>query len=141
MTKRHTPESFFAIVPVREPGKCWLWPEDRRVNHDGYGQVMYQGRVWQAHVLAYILVKGPVPVGHETDHTCRVRRCINPEHIEAVTHLENVQRIPLHYNTAKSHCPKGHVYTEANTYRVYGRRRCKACHAEKERIRREYQYD
>lgn len=49
----------------------------------------------------------------EIDHTCSNPPCVNPAHLEAVTHEENVRRAV----ERKTHCVNGHEYTEANTYR------------------------
>lgn len=70
---------------------CWLW--DGYTNHDGYGRFKVQGgRNVMAHIFAYEAEVGKVPTGLELDHTCNVRHCVNPAHLEAVTHLENVRR-------------------------------------------------
>jgi hypothetical protein len=69
---------------------CWLW--DGRLLESGYGQYKDGGQVWQAHVWFWVQRHGPVPLGRELDHTCRNRRCVNPDHLEPVTHVENVRR-------------------------------------------------
>lgn len=72
-------------------GGCWLWT--RRLDRDGYGQLAGpDGKQIAAHRLSYIRAKGPILDGLEIDHLCRVRRCINPDHLEAVTHAENMRR-------------------------------------------------
>jgi len=40
----------------------------------------------------YELIKGPVPHKGTLDHLCRKRSCINPEHLEVVSHAENCRR-------------------------------------------------
>jgi len=60
--------------------------------NNGYGVLSFQGRQWYAHRLIYEATHGPVPRGKELDHVCRVALCINPDHVEPVTHAENVQR-------------------------------------------------
>ena len=110
---------------------CWLWTAS--CFRDGYAQFKFQGRNRLAHVLAYELHRGPVPEGLELDHTCRVRHCVNPWHLEPVTHQENVLRGNglAAQNARKTECPAGHLYDEANTL-VCGRRRfCRACAATK----------
>lgn len=59
---------------------------------DGYVHVRRNGMHIYAHRLAYIEAKGYIPEGLTIDHLCRVRNCINPEHLEAVTFLENIRR-------------------------------------------------
>jgi hypothetical protein len=45
-----------------------------------------------AHVAAWEAANGPVPKGHEIDHTCYVRMCVNLDHLECVTRTENRRR-------------------------------------------------
>ena len=68
-------------------GFCWLWvgPNDGR----GYGKVVRSKR---AHVWVYENLVGPVPDGLELDHLCRIKACCNPDHVEPVTHRENMRR-------------------------------------------------
>lgn len=71
------------------PG-CWLWLG--AVNSDGY-PVLWDGEhLTYAHRIAYKMVIGAIPEGYDVDHTCYERRCVNPAHLEAVTHKANVQR-------------------------------------------------
>lgn len=71
---------------------CWLW--NRRLTHDGYGQWRHSGdRYIAAHRWIWWLVMGDIPdVGYELDHICRVRRCVNPDHLRVVTRHENMRR-------------------------------------------------
>jgi hypothetical protein len=68
-------------------GECWEWLQN--FNADGYG--IYK-RNHQAHRVVYELLVAPIPEGLEIDHLCRNRRCVNPAHLEPVTHLENIRR-------------------------------------------------
>lgn len=127
---------------------CWLWTGATK---SGYGFMwmsresggnVREGKQAGAHILMYEHVNGPVPEGLELDHLCRVRHCVNPAHLEAVTHTENVRRgeAGLH-NPVKTHCPQGHAYDEVGFYVIKSDprgdyRRCKQCHADKERRRR-----
>jgi len=110
-------------------GPCWLWTA--AVKGDGYaGFHRGEGRhVVGAHIFAYELVNGPVPPGLVLDHLCRVRRCVNPAHLEPVTQGINTLRGETisAANAAKTHCPQGHPYDEENTRWYQGRRYCKAC--------------
>lgn len=70
---------------------CWIW--NAALNQKGrYGTFNYRGRCRYAHQAAYIMFKGNVPDGLEIDHVCQNTYCVNPDHLEAVTHLENVRR-------------------------------------------------
>ena len=59
---------------------------------DGYVHVHCKDGMKYAHRLAYVKAKGAIPEGLTIDHLCRVRNCVNPEHLEAVTFLENIRR-------------------------------------------------
>jgi hypothetical protein len=103
------------------------------VRSDGYGVVTVRvGRVKTSkgpHVVAWERENGPVPDGLELDHLCRVRRCINPNHLEPVTHAENMRRAMSDF------CKRGHSFTPENTY-VFpksGARSCRTCMAETRR--------
>src|SRR5688572_16860021 len=75
---------------VDRTGGCWLWTASRILS--GYGQVRFEGKNQRAHRVAYALVKGPIPEGLVLDHLCRVKHCVNPDHLEAVTQAENLRR-------------------------------------------------
>lgn len=106
---------------------CWEWTE--RHHRDGYGRLVRNGRTYGAHQWFYEHYIGPVPNGLELDHLCRNRVCVNPTHLEAVTHRVNSLRgaAPAARNAHKTHCPKGHPYDEANTLVSVGGRYCRAC--------------
>ena len=104
---------------------CHLWTGAR--NSKGYGQTSLNGRLVYAHRFAYERAHGPVPKGLELDHLCRQPLCVNPRHLEAVTHSENMLRIPL-----GDCCRRGHPFDEANTYRHGRVRECRACKREKQ---------
>lgn len=115
------PERLTALA--RQYGKgCWLWPGSLR--SAGYAQVKWQGRPTLAHRVAYELLVGPIPDGLELDHTCNVVRCVNPAHMEPVTHAENRRRS----QERRTRCRHGHEYTPANTYHdPNGVRHCRTC--------------
>lgn len=73
---------------------CWIW--QRSVNPKGYGMVSVTDhgskRTYRAHRYVYELHREPIPSGMTLDHLCRVRACVNPDHLEVVTQGENVRR-------------------------------------------------
>jgi hypothetical protein len=104
---------------------CWLWTGSK--HRLGYGRInVGKGKIRSAHVVVYEIHIGLVPEGLELDHLCRVRNCVNPDHLEPVTHEENIARAtPFWY---KTHCPRGHEHNEKNTYiNPKGRRICRTC--------------
>jgi hypothetical protein len=69
---------------------CWLWlqKKDRR----GYGLKQIKRVTWTAHRWAYTVLVGPVPRDLDLDHLCRVKGCVNPDHMEPVTQSVNMLR-------------------------------------------------
>lgn len=108
----------FSSKFVIDNNHCWLWTANK--SYDGYGRFMLKGKVRFAHRVAYAAIIGEVGSGKELDHLCRVRHCVNPSHLEAVTHAENVRRGDgnpkfAEYNGSKTHCPSNHEYSTKNT--------------------------
>lgn len=110
---------------------CWEWVGCK--NHRGYGLFFADGKLRIVHRVIYERAKGAIPDGFAIDHLCRKRDCVNPDHLEAVSHKENNSRSssPSAENEKKTHCKNGHEFTESNTYRYPGanKRRCVTCHA------------
>ncbi len=102
---------------------------------DGYGGVRIQNKSHYVHRVAHEAIIGPIPSGFEVDHLCRNRKCYNPEHLEAVTHAENMRRSRINDRQRnKTHCPQDHPYSgynlmsgsQKNRNSTY--RRCRVCH-------------
>lgn len=156
--KRLVPSSMYGDYPaqlarftrVRDDG-CWEFTG--YINPNGYGQL---GRNIGAHRIAWEAANGrPVPAGMVVDHQCHNshptcndskecphRRCVNPAHLEAVVSAVNIMRGKGFgvTNAAKTHCVKGHEFTEDNTYWRPDRfgRICRTCRDEALRKLRPY---
>lgn len=114
-----------------QPDGCWEWV--RGFDNMGYGSIVIARQTKRAHRAVYEAFREPIPSGMELDHLCRNKRCVNPDHLEVVTHSENLRR---HYATVTT-CPHGHAYDKATTYRdTAGKRRCRVCLRERQRARR-----
>ncbi|MDG4798960.1 HNH endonuclease signature motif containing protein [Micromonospora sp. WMMD980] len=107
--------------------ECWLW--HRAKDPFGYGRIWHDGGMRLAHRVMFELHRGPVPEGLVLDHLCRVTSCVNPAHLEPVAHAVNVRRGNSgRAQAARTHCPRGHEYTEDNTHiGKSGSRFCRTC--------------
>lgn len=103
---------------------CWIWTGCKRF---GYAILSVEGHAWPAHRASYLALIGSIPDGLNLDHLCCNKACVNPAHLEPVTHLENIRR----YFRPRTHCRNGHEYTPENvsflTEAGHVRRRCLAC--------------
>jgi len=123
------------------PEACWPWQGYR--DWHGYGRIeagsRAQRRTRAAHVVVWELMRGPVPAGLELDHRCNAPACVNPAHLEPVTHRENMLRGPRNWaarNARRTHCPQGHLI---DGMRRDGRRYCRPCSVENVRRWRQRQ--
>ncbi len=85
-------DNFLYWVSPEPNSGCWPWTGC--LSLAGYG--CFQG--FSAHRFSYAALVGPIPQGLTIDHLCRVRLCVNPLHLEPVTHKVNCQRKPKHPN-------------------------------------------
>ena len=108
---------------VEQRGECWEWTGSR--NGAGYGRTRIDGRHAAAHRAAYEHLVGPIPDGLELDHLCRNRACVNPEHLDPVTHQVNLRRKP----DVGAFCGFTiHARTPENTRKlVTGAEQCRTC--------------
>jgi hypothetical protein len=113
------------------------------LNSDGYGHIGVgswgsRAAVIATHQAAVLLAGRDIPEGFEPDHKCRVRSCINPDHLEVVTHRVNIARGQTgEHLRRRTHCPRGHPLIEGNLCKDPKGRSCLTCHRDVERKRRE----
>lgn len=120
---------FWAKVDKNGPNGCWLWLG--KLSKKGYGGYSYNSKHSSPHRYSYELHKGAIPEGLTVDHLCRVRHCVNPDHLEVVTNEENVLRgFGWGANNArKTHCIHGHELSGPNLYKSPNsiQRFCRTC--------------
>lgn len=119
----------FARYFIPEPNTgCWIWVGS---DNGRYGQLKSNRKTWMAHRVAYELHVGPIPSGMEIDHECRVALCVNPDHLRAVTPLQNMRAIPAGMrgnNQIRTHCREGHALSGKNLkFDSRGHARCAEC--------------
>ena len=133
---------------INETSGCWLWlaarnyssprgkPRRTQWPYGSFSKRMSDGTLMQvtAHRFSYEQNVGPIPEGLELDHLCRNTLCVNPLHLEAVTHRTNIRR-GYALKPLITVCKNGHEYIESNTYwkkRSGGTttRECRQCRAE-----------
>lgn len=115
-------------ITINPVTSCWEWTGPKTPN--GYGkhrrgpghpERMTHRLMWEHHR------NEEIPPGMQLDHLCRNRACCNPDHLEVVTASENTKRQD-HHARNRTHCPKGHEYSEANTrITPAGKRVCREC--------------
>lgn len=91
-------------------GECWVWSGWKK---GLYGQFEVYGRAMPAHRVAYLDMGNKIADAMELDHLCRNPICVRPEHLEPVTHGENIRR-GLHPLDNRSSCLHGHDLTPDN---------------------------
>lgn len=128
-------------IHTTDLGPCWMW--QAYIAPDGYGRFTFPfiKSPQLAHRVAFFFTYGFVPSAPlELDHLCRTHACVNPDHLEPVTHQENNRRgvysALVIENAAKTHCPQGHPYVEGNLVLSdlrRGRRSCLTCRRSRRR--------
>lgn len=130
---RTTEERFW--VKVDKTGCCWRWTASLDAGEHGQFNLgtTADGKklIRRAHRISYTWLVGPIPDGLVLDHLCRHRECVNPKHLQPVTHWENIMRGvgPSPVNAAKPKCKYDHEFTPENTWinPKTGWRQCRTC--------------
>ena len=118
------------MAKVEKTDGCWNWTAF--VSVYGYGYIGIKGKRYAAHRVSYTLFVGPIPSHLQLDHLCRNRKCVRPDHLEAVTCRVNQLRGKTlgAERASRTHCPKGHPLKGSNI-RFCGpnkiHRRCRIC--------------
>lgn len=119
----------FVANTVTRPNGCIEWT--RSLTGNGYGRAYAGNKKFSAHRLCWILNFGDIPNGLWVLHRCDNRICVNPDHLFLGTRLDNIADMVSKgrqtrnlRNKLKTHCPRGHEYTEANTYLDRKKSRC-----------------
>ncbi len=123
-------ERFVAKIDPTGNRGCWEWTAS--LSPKGYGKFRAGKKTMQAHRVSFALAGNTVPEGLQIDHVCRNRKCVNPEHLEAVTGKVNTMRgdtIPARH-AARTHCLHGHELTESNLVPSCPYRKCLTCNRE-----------
>ena len=122
---KHEPRDAGHITP------CWVWTG--ALNRHGYGSFRPGGTATcvGAHIWSFRRAGGVIPPGHELDHLCRNRACVNPSHLEPVTSRINSLRGATFAaeNASKTHCANGHPFEGDNLIPVRdgNSRACREC--------------
>jgi len=108
--KRSIPELSVADIfrflkKIKYTDDHWLWLGYR--NSNGYGFFKINGKNHYAHRVAYLIIKSEQPpTFDDLDHVCKNRLCINPDHLEVVSHSINCKR--GNQGKQHTHCKRGH---------------------------------
>lgn len=133
---------FFENIAVTPEAKCFEWQKSTIAG--GYGRFTFDRVTHPAHRVAWVIAhRKPVPEGHELDHLCRNRACVNPSHLEPVLTRENVRRGTsgaaafMRSYDETGLCPRGHRLDTPDAWeeRSPGSRRCRQCVLEEKRER------
>jgi len=114
--RKWSPQKFLSVLKVQEDG-CWIWPG--KSDGSGYGVIHHNGKNLRTHKYSYTVVFGRVVTKEVLHHICHNKLCVNPDHLEDLTHSEHTfvtPGTPSYNNRLKTHCIRGHEFSPENTY-------------------------
>lgn len=129
------PRILFLLQVDTESGECWEW-KGGRVQKNGRGKFLLNGKDMYVHRASYLLFVGELEFGKHVHHLCDNRKCVRPDHLQALSNtdhqkVESVDGGVAQRQRDKTHCPRGHEYTEENTYHSAKGRHCRTCKRER----------
>jgi len=133
---RSSIENRLADLCIKDSGTgCWLWTG--AIDSGGYARISVAGKNATAHRVSYELANGAIATGLQIDHLCRIRHCVNPAHLEAVSPRVNTLRSTAvtAVNAIKTECPLGHSLSGDNLLLEGRWRRCRICRTAQNRAR------
>ena len=123
-------ERFWRRIEPEPNSGCWLWIG--ATNGNGYAKLSVNGRMNEAHRVSYEMFVGKIPIGLDIDHLCRIRSCVNPNHLRILTRQQNVM-CGQHPNVIRSRanrCLRGHTFDYVDPR---GHKRCRECRRQRDR--------
>ena len=113
---------------IEKSDGCWEWKGTKCF---GYGKITLKRngrhRPTFAHRVSYELYRGPIRDGLLVCHHCDNPGCVRPDHLFLGTKKDNAQDYQRKFRRVRTHCKRGHAFTEVNTYHFGGRMHCRRC--------------
>lgn len=125
--RRMSPEGRWWFNVIVDSSGCWLW---QGALAQGYGHLKVKGKSHPAHRFGYEMLIESIPPELVCDHLCRVRHCVNPDHIDITDHKTNILRgVGRGAKEARqTECKQGHPLNGENLrIDTRGRRVCQTC--------------
>ncbi len=115
------------------PSRCWEWLA-RKFTQTGYGAFLFEGKTTTAHRASWLMAgRGEIADGWDVDHICSNRGCVNPGHLQVMTHAEHGRKSGQERGIRarmRSHCRNGHAWSEHGRITPGGKRLCRICRRE-----------
>jgi len=127
-------------MAIESTDGCWIM--QRGLYKNGYAGLYLPlpiDRRVLAHRYSYKFFITELPDELEIDHECEQRACVNPWHMEPVTHAENIRRASERLWRDRTECSRGHTLREGDVLTFPGERdgwiarKCRHCYAENNR--------